>query len=72
MQAFTILRRVRLLTVSAVFVGLASTASAIPEPQFQSAFKVFLQAGSGDNSYRSSCISDTTTCSSIYPFVLGY
>ena len=50
MQAFTILRRVRLLTVSAVFVGLASTASAIPEPQFQSAFKVFLQAGSGDNS----------------------
>lgn len=50
MQAFTILRRVNQFTLSAALLALASTASAIPEPQFQSAFKVFLQAGSGDNS----------------------
>ena len=35
---------------SAILVGLASAAMAIPEPQFQSAFKEFLQASAGERS----------------------
>lgn len=35
---------------SALLVGLASAAMAVPEPQFQSAFKEFLQASAGDRS----------------------
>jgi len=35
---------------AALIAGLAGTALAIPEPQFQSAFQQFLQAGAGDTS----------------------
>lgn len=35
---------------SAILVGLASAAMAVPEPQFQSAFKEFVQASAGERS----------------------
>jgi len=50
MSRSTPVRRARQLAVSAALVGLASTALAIPEPQFQSAFQQFLQASGGDSS----------------------
>lgn len=46
----TLLRRVSQLALCTALIGLASTAIAVPEPQFQSAFQQFLQASSGDNS----------------------
>ncbi len=42
--------RVSQLAASVFLVGLASTAMAVPEPQFQSAFQEFVQASAGDSS----------------------
>lgn len=49
MNRFPFLRQVSQWTVSAALVALATSAIAIPEPQFQSAFKEFLQASGGDS-----------------------
>jgi hypothetical protein len=50
MSRSLLVRRVRLLAVSAAFIGLSTAATAVPEPQFQAAFQQFVQANAGDSS----------------------
>ena len=49
MNPSTIFRRIAALTVAVSLIGLGSATWAVPEAQFQSAFKHFLQASAGDS-----------------------
>jgi len=60
---------------SAVLAGLASAASAIPEPQFQSAFQEFVQASAGDSSAigrAADAFSDLARSEPANPVLLAY
>ncbi|MES2947071.1 MAG: hypothetical protein V4858_00880 [Pseudomonadota bacterium] len=48
MQKITITRHIRNVTLAAGLVCLGAAAMAVPEAQFQSAFKQFMQANAGD------------------------
>lgn len=49
MNTNTFFRRLGTLTVAVSLIGFGSTTWAVPEAQFQSAFKHFLQASAGDS-----------------------
>ena len=50
MNQTTISRHIRQLALAVSLIGLGSATWAVPEGQFQTAFKQFLQANAGDNS----------------------
>jgi hypothetical protein len=75
MNPNTLMRRVRQLGLAAALAGLASLAIAVPEAQFQSAFKQFLQASAGDSAaieHAAEAFSGLVKTEPTNPVVLAY